>query len=370
MNAQEDLKKDGIIVIEPLDALSVTLIAKYIAEKFVAYFPFSGLRYHDLFVKVSNIDMYIADIPEGMAEANYFYKNSSIYFKKGLSMNEMKELSIHEFIHHFQEIKDAKGNLYRLGLCDYTGIKVHGMALNEASVQLLASKILKKEEDTVKYYGIEFSTITPTFYPLLCNLINQMSYVVGEVVLVDSTLYSNDRFKNAFIRATNESTFHQIEKNFDKILDTEEKIINLTAHMQEDDLNDKEIAKVSLQISNYKKIIQDTFIETQNKILTSYFDKNLNNLYSVQDIEDFRKKLYSYKDLLGTTEKYSFFNEYYINLMTKLDEVYDRITGVVSETALVTYKRSLWQIIISKISKLFNKAPVFNTLATQEKNSF
>ena len=352
MNVENELKKDGITVIKPLDTLSITLIAKYVAEKFMSFFPFSRFRYHDLFVKISRLSMYIADIPEGMSEANYFYKNSSIYFKNGLSMDEMKELTIHEFIHHFQEIKDLKGNLYRLGLCDFTGIKVHGMALNEAAVQLISSKILKKEQDSVKYYGIEFDTTTPSYYPLLCNLINQMSYIVGEVVLYDSTLYSNDRFKNAFIRATSESTFNQIEKNFDKILEAEEKIICTTSHLQEDELNEKEIAKASSKIGIYKKIIQDTFIETKNKIFTSYFNKRLDNLYSVQDIEDFRKKLYCYKDLLGTTENYTYFNEYYIHLMTKLDEVYEQIKGV---TSLVVYKRSLWQILLSKLSKLFGR---------------
>ena len=353
MNIENELKKDGITIIKPLDTLSVTLIAKYVAEKFMSFFPFSRFHYHDLFVKISRLGMYIADIPEGMSEANYFYKNSSIYFKNGLTMDEMKELTIHEFIHHFQEIKDQKGNLYRLGLCDFTGIRVHGMALNEAAVQLISSKILKKELDSVKYYGIEFSTTTPSYYPLLCNLINQMAYIVGEVVLFDSTLYSNDRFKNAFIRLTSEHTFNQIEKNFDKILNAEEKIINITANMQKKELSDKEIAKASTQIGICKKIIQNAFIETQNKIFTSYFDKSLNNLYSVQDIEDFRKKLYSYKDLLGTTDNYTYFNEYYITLMTKLDEIYEQIT---SDMSLVVYKRSLWQILISKLSKLFGKA--------------
>lgn len=350
MNIENELKKDGITVIKPLDTLSITLIAKFVAEKFISFFPFSCFRYHDLFVKISRINMYIADMPAGMSEANYFYKNSSIYFKNGLSIDEMKELTVHEFLHHFQEIKDLKGNLYRLGLCDFTGIKVHGMALNEASVQLISSKILKKEPDTVKYYGIEFTTITPSYYPLLCNLINQMAYVVGEVVLYDSTLYSNDRFKRAFIHATSESTFHHIEKNFDKILEAEEKLIQATTHIQEDELNEKEIAKISTQIGVYKKTIQDTFIETQNKIFTSYFEKSLNNLYSVQDIEDFRRKLYCYKDLLGTTENYTYFNDYYIYLMSKLDEVYEQIT---CGTSLVLYKRSIWQILISKLSKLF-----------------
>lgn len=358
MNIENELKKDGITVIKPLDTLSITLIAKFVADKFMSFFPFSCLRYHHLFMQISRLDMYIADMPEGMSEANYFYKNSSIYFKDGLTIDEMKELTVHEFLHHFQEIKDLKGNLYRLGLCDFTGIKVHGMALNEAAVQLISSKILNKQPDTVKYYGIEFTTITPSYYPLICNLVNQMAYIVGDVVLYDSTLYSNDRFKRAFAHATSESTFYHIEKNFDKILEAEEKIIQITSHTQKDDLTEKEIAKASTQISFYKKHIKETFIETQNKIFTSYFNKSLNNLYSVQDIEDFRKKLYSYKDLLGTTENYTYFNDYYIHLMNKLDKIYEQITG---DTALIVYKRNIWQILLSKLSKLFGREPIFES---------
>ncbi len=349
MSIEKDLQKDGIRVIKSIDTLSTTLIAKFVAEKLISFFPFYGFRYHDLFVKISRLNMYVADMPEGMSEANYFYKNSSIYFKDGLSIDEMKELTIHEFIHHFQEIKDKNGTLYRLGLCDFTNMKVHGMALNEAAVQLISSKILNKPEDSVKYYGIEFSTTTPSYYPLLCNLMQQMAYLIGESTLYHSTLYSNDNFKNAFIRSTSYATFSQIEKNFDKILENEEKIIRITSHLQQDELNEKKIAKASTKIEHYKNIIQQTFIETQNKIFTSYFNKSLGNLYSVQDIEDYRKKLYSYKDLLGTTENYTYFNDYYIYLMTKLDEIYEQITG---ETALVPYKRSLWQILLSKIAKL------------------
>lgn len=360
MNIENELKKDGIKVIKQLDVLSTTLVAKFVAEKFIAFFPFSHFNYADLFCTIASLNMYIADIPEGMSEANYFYKNSSIYFKQGLSIEEMKELTIHEFIHHFQEIKDEKGNLYRLGLCDFTGIKIHGMALNEAAVQLIASKILKKEEEVVKYYGIEFSTFTPSYYPLLCNLISQMAYVVGEVVLFDSTLYSNDRFKNAFIRLTSDSTFRQVEKGFDKILKAEEKIIITTSRLQKEELNEKEVAKASSQIGICKKVIQDTFIKTQNRIFTSYFNKSLQNLYSVQDIEDFRKKLYCYKDLLGTTDNYSYFNDYYIYLMSKLDEIYENITGSVS---LVPYKRSFVQILISKLNKLFGKEPEFQKIS-------
>ena len=80
MSIENELKKDGITSIQPLDTLSITLIAKFVAEKYISYFPFSHMRYNDLYSRVSRIKMYTANIPDGMAEAGYLYKNDSIYF--------------------------------------------------------------------------------------------------------------------------------------------------------------------------------------------------------------------------------------------------------------------------------------------------
>lgn len=353
MSIETDLMKDGITIIKPIDTLSATLIAKFVAEKFIAYFPFSHMKYDDLFVKVSNLNMYIADMPKGMSEANYFYKNETIYFKDGLNIDEMEDLIIHEFIHHYQEKKDKNNILYRLGLCDYTRLKVHGLALNEAAVQLISSKILRKKEESVKYYGIDFTSISPTYYPLLCNLIDQLSYIIGYDILVDSTLNSNDKFKNCIIKTCGKNTFNQIEKNFDKILKTEEQIIIDSSILQQYELTQNQISKISYKIESYKQSIQNTFIKTQNLILTSYFDSALKNVYSIQDIENFREKLYLYKDYLGTTENYSYFNNYYINMMSKLEEIRE---GLTDSTALTVYNRSTLEIILSKFSKLFGKS--------------
>ena len=96
--------------------------------------------------------MYIADIPEGMSEASYFYKNSAIYFRDGMGLGDLEKFAVHELIHNLQEKKDAKGNLIRLGLCTFKGSKISGMALNEAAVQLLASNILGYTFENVTYY--------------------------------------------------------------------------------------------------------------------------------------------------------------------------------------------------------------------------
>lgn len=357
MKIEKDLKKDGIEVIKPLDMLSVTLISKFVAEKLSSCFPFLGLKYNELFIKISRLPMYIAKIPEGMSEANYFYKNSSIYFRDGLNLEEMQKFAVHEFIHNMQELKDKKGILYRLGLCDFTGFKIYGMALNEGAVQLIASKALKTKEDNVKYYGIEFSSNTPNYYPIICNLVKQMAYITGEDVLIQSTLYSNDKFKTAFIGLCGEKAFYKCQDNLDVISNAEEKIVIANAKLQRDNLSDRTIAKYAKQIYNYKKLITKTFIDTQNLIFTSYFTNSLNNLYSVQDIENFRTKLYNYRDLLGITENYSYFNNFYIDMMMKLDVKYEYING---NTYMVPYKESYLSIILSKISKLLGLKSGYN----------
>ena len=350
MSIEKDLKKDGITVIKPVDTLNVTLIAKYVADKLISTFPFYGLNYNKLFIRINNIPMYIADIPDTMGDASYFYKNSAMYFKDGLSILEMKKCAIHEFIHAHQEIKDKNNVLYRLGLCDFTGFKIKGMALNEGAVQFLAAKALKEDEELVKYYDIEFNANTPNYYPIICNLVGQMAYITGEDVLFDSTFNSNSKFIKSFINLCGEKTFKKVQNNLDKILDLEQKLSFISSSLQQDDLSIKFITNYSLKIGAYKREITKTFIETQESILTSYFNRAINNVYSAQDIEDFRSKLYNYRDLLGVTENYSFFNDYYIDMMTKLDDKYEALNNI--ELSLVAYKRSLSQIIIEKIRAL------------------
>ncbi len=350
MNVEKDLKKDGILVIKPVDALSVTLIANYVAEKLICAFPFYGFNYDKLFMKISNIPMYIADIPSNMGEASYFYKNSSIYFRDKLSIEDMQKYAVHEFIHFYQEVKDKKNVLYKLGLCDFTGLKVTGMAWNEASVQLITAKALKNEKETVKYYDIELATNTPNCYPIICTLVSQMAYVTGENVLFDSTFNSNSKFVKSFINICGKDNFYTIQSNLDKILSLEEKIVLLSSKLEKEVLSDRFIASVSTKIGNYKNRIQKIFFETQELILSSYFNNTLVNVYSAQEIEDYRRKLYNYKDLIGVTDNYSFFNDYYINIMTKLDEKYAALENV--ELAIVPYNRNIIQILFKKICAL------------------
>lgn len=322
MSVETDLKKEGIEVVHTLDTLKVNSIAKDIAQKLTNGFPEHDFKLGELFIKLSRIKMYTAKVPNGFSEANYFYKNCSIYFNEKVPLAEIGNYAMHECIHYLQERKDKKGHLLRLGLCDLTQYKVHGLGMNEAAVQFATAKALNFEKDTVKYYGISFETISPNCYPIICNLIQQMAYITGEYILFDSTFNSNNNFKNKFIEATSEKVFYTLEDNFDKILQAEEELISLNNKLANSDRVDPNTNK---KIAKAKDKITTLFTESQNLILSSYFDKSFVAIQNLEEVENYRRKLYNYKNLIGIVDGNNYFNSYYIDTMAKLEDKYNQI---------------------------------------------
>ena len=351
MSIESDLKKDGIQVIGSLDTLSVNNLAHNVAEKICNAFPKQNFIFHKLFVALSRIPMYTAQMPEGYAEANYFYKNSSIYFKSGISTDELEKFAIHEFIHYLQEIKDKKGNLIKLGLCDFGEFKVQGMALNEGAVQLMTVEI-------VKYYGISLPTNSPNCYPILCNLVAQMAYLTGEDVLFESTFYGTDSFKAKFCDLCGLTALLMIQSNLDLVMNTEEKIIKLNQKLLEDSCEGTKAKKISNKIAKLKDKLKEFYLETQDLIYSSYFDTQLKRITTTEDIEAYRYKLYNYKNHIGITEDYSTFNDYYISKMIDLDNKYEKITNntsvtVVNSSPIAVFFRKIRSLLTAKVE--FNK---------------
>jgi len=353
MSVESDLKKDGIEVIKKLDTLRVNSIARTVSNSLCETFPDFNLNQNDLFIKLSRLDMYIAKMPEGMAEANYFYKNTSIYFNDHIADEDLEEFAIHECIHYIQEIKDKRNYLLRMGLCDYTEFRIYGLGLNEAAVQLMASKVLAIPKEYVKYFNITFETTSPSYYPLECCLVSQLAYLIGEDVLFESTINSNDTFKNKFIELTNAKTFMNIEDNIDKILMSEEEIIKINNKIATMDDNSKKIDVMNKKIENLKSHITSTFIKTQKLITSSYFDNVFDSITDLEGVEKYRQKLYNFKDYLGSTAGDTFFNDYYVNKMMALEEKYNylentSVENVVDDSMYLTKKKS------SKLLDFFN----------------
>lgn len=354
MSIKSDLRKDGIEVIEKLDTLKINSIAMNISKKICDTFPEYELNQNNLFIRLSRLNMYKAKMPDGMAEANYFYKNTSIYFNEHIKDEDIEEFAMHECIHYLQEVKDNRNYLIRMGLCDYTEFKVYGLGLNEAAVQLMSSKINATPKEYVKYFGISFETISPSYYPLECCLVNQLAYIIGEDVLFESTINSNDNFKNKICQAITPKTFLTIQNSIDDILSAEENIIKLNNKIAEVDDRNKRVDGMIKKIDELKHEIFLTFMRTQNLIISSYFDRELDKIYDIQELGNYRKKLYSFKDYLGSAEGYSFFNDYYVNKMEQLEEKYNALEYGIAETSIkvISRKESKLMAIFKAIKKL------------------
>ena len=355
MSIESDLKKDGITVISELDKISVNTIAKNVSQKIALAFPNLGFNSDELYNRFSNLPMYIANIPEGLSEASYFFKNSAIYYRDGMGLADLEKYAVHELIHNLQEQKDEKGNLKRLGLCVFHGSKATGMGLNEAAVQLISSNILGETFENVTYYDIKFSTISPNCYPLLCNLVSQMAYITGEEVLFDSTFNSNDHFKNKFSALCGENTYKQVSASFDNILNIEEKIIKLRTKLESSDLSIEKSHSISEKIEELKNQIRTTYFTAQETIIKTYFSTVFKSLLNSEDIDRFRKKLYNFKDLIGTTDSYHFFNDFYISMMENLDKKFDSLPEIENNTYLIERKENKFLKLINYIKKILLK---------------
>lgn len=347
MSIESELRREGIIVIKQLHTLKVNSIAANIARNLVINFPEQNFSYPELFEKISSLNMYVAKIPNGIA-AKYFYKNSSIYFSDCSDLKNLNEVVIHECLHAIQSEIDSNNNLVKLGLCDFTDSNLSGMALNEAAVQLMTMKCVKSKFDTVKYFDIDLPSNSPNYYALECNLVRQMAFITGEYALYNSTLYGNDIFKNKFIALTSKKDFEIIQNNINNIIYLEDQLNYTLNKIQSSE-------KVSLTLikraTKLKKAIKKCFLVTQNRIFTSFFDNIFQTLYTPKGIQNFRKALHEYRNFIGVTNDYTFFNEYYINKMSELENKCNNLVPN-KQLALVPIKNSLIDRALRKIKTL------------------
>ena len=87
-------------------------------------------------------------------------------------------------------------------------------------------------------------------------------------------------------------------------------------------------------------------------IISAFFDSRLSKLETPTQIENYRKYLYSFSNLIGTTSTYSFFNDYYIRKMAALDAIYENRAD--ENVGLVPVKESKLSKVFGFIKKLFN----------------
>ncbi len=360
------LRKAGITIIKKLSTLEVNKIASNISEKICCSFPEHKINQSDLFIAISRVNMYLAQFEDNSA-AKYWYKNNSIYFKENINFDSLETPALHECLHFIQTYRNKKGKIQRLGLYNISSLKENGFALNEAAVQLMASYATNTKIDSVKYYGMEFFTNSPNYYPIECALVRQMTYFTGTYPLFHSTLYSNDIFKNTFIMKSNEDAYYTITKNLDKIVELEETLNKNNLLLAYNDNDNEKINRLKNTIETLKQNIRKITIETQELILTSCVYSDLALVRDNESVAEFKKKLYRFKNvLIKPNEQYSFYNEFYCHMMEELElkrtlikkyGILNCFKEVRENLALIETRQerlNIFQLAIQKLKKLFH----------------
>lgn len=350
MNIKSVLKKEGITNIRPLDILTINKISKNISHKLYETFNEHNINESDLFISISRLQMYFAQMPEDASAAKYFYKNQSIYFNDKFSIDEIEEFAIHECIHYLQEIKDEKGNLLRLGLYDISEGSNKGMGLNEAAVQLMAATASGAPIDKVKYYDLFLVTESPEYYPLQCVLLKEMMYFTGNYPLYHSTLYSDDVFKNTFSSKFGKRAYYKIEKNVDELLNLEALLNTLTTEVKYTN-RARKVKQTNQLIDQCKDKIANLFIETQDYIIELCFENEFNEIRTMEDLKYFKTRIYNFKDIIGYTADYDFYNKYYIRKMEEFEvkKEYIKEHGEIKKTP-ISENLNLMELKPSKVS--------------------
>ncbi len=367
MSIDSTLKNEGIHIVGKLNTLEVNKIATNISEKITTAFPEHNIDKDDLYNSIAQLDMYIAEMPNDMAVAKYFYKNNSIYFSKNMDLEDLNTLAIHESLHFIQEVKNKRGKLLRLGLYNMKGTADNGMALNEAAVQHMAAVATNSPLDNVKYYNMELSTESPDFYPLQTALLNEMIYFTGSYPLYHSTLYSDDIFKNTFIAKSSTKAYSEIENNFDLICEYESKLSNEIYNLSicsEESTNVNKVRNINTKIEKLKQIIFEKTLETQNTIILNCFNNELNSIRTLDDVEEFQYKLSNFTPLLINTENYNFYNDFCADMIRQVEEkkefilkygnilTLDSISKELSSVKEHTYGFKFFQKLFDKIKLL------------------
>ena len=334
MNIQKKLSRLGIEKIEELDKKDVNYLAHYMANCMTSTFHTLQDYYNEILAKCLNSTMFYAKITGNVAKVNYIHEDNCIYIDENINIYEPNEQLFHELIHYLQVFRKNNGKIKQIGLCNFGDFSVSGLGLNEALVQYMSSKLMKKEKQRTKIYGLELKTISPDSYPVLTNLMEELVYLIGEDEILLASINAKNNFDDLFYN-TFEEKGNQIIKAFDKVLDLKNKLLEAREGIYK-----KETPEVLEESICY------TYINTQKTMLTKYFDKMVTMLTSIEEIDFYIEKFLNFNKVLGLNEKnraevLDFYEEYKNEIMKKFDKRLMKLSKEKGKNTLSNYNNKL-----------------------------
>ena len=345
MNAEKKLEKLGISTIREFTQREVRYIAEEVTELLVKAFPVLEEEYNNLLIRMLNCKMYLANVAENsnISNINYVYDNNSIYFDVKADLTNINDKIVHECIHYLQDIRNEKGKLKKIGLCGFEELSSYGLGLNEAAVQYIASKAVGNTLEVTKRTGIILKTVSTNYYPFLTNLMNQITYLMGEDSVVKATINCDEQFEEDFLNTFEEQT-STIIKMFDKMIDL---------HNQKNEEQSSENKEI------LNKEIANIYLETQDIIMKTFFNKICGRLTTIEEVDFYVEKFLNYKPLLGIVEetRFSFddnYERYKEQILKKFDKRMIEISKENSKNTLsVIYNNRLFRFF-KKILSYFS----------------
>ena len=308
MSKKFNHKLHGISNITEISAKDRHTISKKAVDLIYPVISEFNISKEMLFNSLGKSNMYLADFDD-LSMGKYDYTTNSIYFSNDLDISNLDSSVIHEILHFFQAELTEDNFLIRMGLFKPSKLfrPEKGLGLNEASVQYIASTIVKEVPDHVKYYELELTTPSSNYYPIETAIIRQMCFFTGTYPLFFSTLFSTDLFEKTFKTITSEENYNYIEEKLTYIVQLQEKLSDVysTIHTH----NQAESKKISVlnNITNLKNKLRETVLDVQKIIYTSAFANELDKIETVQDIVNMKTLISNFENYIINYEgDYSF----------------------------------------------------------------
>ena len=338
MSILKDLEKIGIIPGRELKIEERNHLAKIIANKLSTNVNELLDSYNELYMRIFNSNMYYAKVDEKFKGVFYFYKNNTIYIDDSKDISNIDEYIIHENIHYLQNFSKITKKNNRAGICQFMEFKIFGLGINEALVQYITAKALGNKVHRINNDIITICTNSENYYKYMTSLVAQILFFVGAQEAVESCISSTDKFENELYNTFEENT-NKIIKNFDLILNENNKI----------DRNEDKIIEI--------------YMQTQELIYTTYFNKNYKRVTTIKEVGDLVKKLEDYENVVGkllnTASNENNFDKFKDEMESKFLRKYIEINKNQNKHSLVVvYKNAiynLWNKILNFIQKKGNK---------------
>lgn len=289
MNINKIAKAEGLSNLQVLSTFQVNKLCTSVSSKLSKLFFEYDLSEEHLFAVLKSLNMYSAEFKDKNVSAKYHYQTNTIFIDNSLDLCCPDSVLIHECL-HFLQSEIEKGKVIQMGLFNVRSYTNKGLALNEASVQTIASQVSNIKPSSLKYFDMHFTTSSPDYYPLETALLKQMSYFTGTYPLIYSTIYSTSLFKDVFSAITSKKQYEEISKKINKLLYLQEKFLKAE---EENNDSDKENIKDA-----FKRDVQWMVSDIQKSIFKNAFTKQFKKIQNMQDIRNFRASLYNFNNYL------------------------------------------------------------------------